>query len=213
MDDFDLNVFINCPFDDDYSDLLQAILFCVVVAGLRPRLATERGDSGETRLDKIRGLIEQSRWSNHDLSRCQARQAGEMLRLNMPFELGIDWGCRRYFGQGRDGKRFLILEEQRYRFQAALSDISGCDIEAHGADYRTAMVKVRNWLRLETQASLPAPAKLLAEYEDFVGWHYLHKLSQGFSELDIRHYPTFELLESMGDWMKRGRPKKPKANQ
>ena len=121
MSGFDTNVFINCPFDREYAPILQAILFCVVFAGLNPRIATERGDSGENRLDKIRGLIEESRWSIHDLSRCQAREAGEFYRLNMPFELGIDWGCRHYFGKGREAKRFLILEEKPYRFQAALS--------------------------------------------------------------------------------------------
>ena len=53
---FETNVFINCPFDDDFAPLLQAILFCVITMGFEPRLATERSDSGETRLDKIREL-------------------------------------------------------------------------------------------------------------------------------------------------------------
>ncbi len=207
MDDFDRSVFINCPFDSDYAEILQAILFCVTVMGFRPRLATERSDSGETRLEKIRELIEGSRWSIHDLSRCQARAVGEMFRLNMPFELGIDWGCRRYFGQSRDAKRFLILEEQRYRFQAALSDISGCDIESHDGNHRKALVRVRNWLRQEAGARADGPERLLGQYEDFLGWHYGHKLALGYAEKDIRDYPTFELLESMGRWMVAGKPK------
>ena len=88
---FERSVFINCPFDKDFAPLLQAILFCVVVMGFEPRLASERNDSGETRLDKIRSIIEGSKYSIHDLSRCQAKRKGEMFRLNMPFELGIDW--------------------------------------------------------------------------------------------------------------------------
>ncbi len=206
MEDFDRSVFINCPFDDDYAQILQAILFCVVVMGLRPRLATERSDSGETRLDKIRDLIETSRWSIHDLSRCQARNAGDMFRLNMPFELGIDWGCRHYFGNGRDRKRFLILEEQRYRFQAALSDISGCDIETHGGNFRVAQAKVRNWLRQQTGVKADGPERMIGAYEDFQEWDYKRKLSEGYSERDIHAYPTFELLESMEDWIARGKP-------
>lgn len=207
MDAFDRSVFINCPFDSDYAEILQAILFCVTVMGFRPRLATERSDSGETRLEKIRELIEASRWSIHDLSRCQARTAGEMFRLNMPFELGIDWGCRRYYGHGRDAKRFLILEEQRYRFQAALSDISGCDIETHDGNYRKALVRVRNWLRQQTGARADGPERLLGQYEDFLGWHYERKLEQGYAEKDIRDYPTFELLEAMEHWMAAGKPR------
>lgn len=207
MSDFDRNVFINCPFDDEYAPTLRAILFCVVIMRLEPRIATERSDSGEARLDKIIGLIEQSRWSIHDLSRCEAREKGEMYRLNMPFELGIDWGCRQYFGSGREQKRFLILEERPHRFQAALSDISGCDIEVHAGNYQKALVKVRNWLRQQTQEQADGPQKMLGEYEDFQGWEYERKLEQGYSEHDIRSSPTFERLESMREWVVKGKPK------
>ena len=70
---FDKNVFINCPFDARYAPILQGILFCLIRFGLNPRIATERSDSGESRIDKILELVESSRYSIHDLSRCQAR--------------------------------------------------------------------------------------------------------------------------------------------
>lgn len=95
---FGSNVFVNCPFDDEYAPILQAILFCLVRFGLNPRIATERSDSGETRIEKILELVESSRFSIHDLSRCQAQATEEFYRLNMPFELGIDFGCRRFGG-------------------------------------------------------------------------------------------------------------------
>lgn len=213
MEGFDQSVFINCPFDEDFAPTLQAILFCVVKLGFEPRLATERSDSGETRLDKIKELIENSRWSIHDLSRCQARKKGEMFRLNMPFELGIDWGCRQYYGQGREAKRFLILEEKPYRFQAALSDISGCDIEAHGGDVQKAFIKVRNWLRHQTGVAADGPQKMLGEYEDFQAWEFERKLAQGYSEHDIRSYPTFERLEAMREWIALDQPKEAKGRE
>lgn len=203
---FETSVFINCPFDDEYAPILQAILFSVVRLGFEPRLATERSDAGETRLDKIRELIETSKYSIHDLSRCQAREKGEVFRLNMPFELGIDWGCRQYFGKGRDEKRFLILEEKRYRYQAALSDISGCDIESHGARFDIAMKKVRYWLRQQTGCAAPGPALLEQEYVDFSEWEFETKLAEGYSEDDIREYPTFERLEAMKRWITLGKP-------
>ena len=206
MTDFDRNVFINCPFDEEFAPILQAILFCVVLLGFEPRLATERNDSGESRLDKIKGLIESSKYSIHDLSRCQAKRKGEMFRLNMPFELGIDWGCRQYFGNGRQAKKFLILEEKPYRFQAALSDISGCDIETHGAQFDKAMIKVRNWLRQQTAVEAVGPQKMLGEYVSFQEWEYERKLAMGYSEDDIREYPTFERLESMKEWVRIGKP-------
>ena len=161
MDDppFEKSIFINCPFDEDYDAILQAILFCVVYAGFTPRLARERLDSGDLRLDKIRMLVEGSLYSIHDLSRCQAGKKGEHYRLNMPFELGLDYGCRQYFGQGRERKRILILEEKPYRYQAALSDLAGCDIEAHGAKLDVAVRKLRNWLTDVTGATLDGASK------------------------------------------------------
>ena len=204
--DFDHSVFINCPFDEDYAPLLQAICFTVIVLGFEPRLATERGDSGETRLDKIKQLIEESRYSIHDLSRCVSRRKGEMFRLNMPFELGIDFGCRQYFGNGRDKKRFLILEEQPYRFQAALSDIAGCDIEVHRGRFDKAMIRVRNWLRQETGCDAPGPSALFGHYVSFQEWEYETKLAEGYSDEDILEYPTFERLEAMRRWMAEGMP-------
>ncbi|WP_296763494.1 hypothetical protein [Sediminimonas sp.] len=203
---FDQNVFINCPFDKEYAPILQAVLFATVLLGFKPRLATERHDSGETRLDKIRELIEESKYSIHDLSRCQASQKGEFFRLNMPFELGMDWGCRSYFGDRREEKRFLILEEKPFRFQAAISDLSGCDIETHGGKYDRAIKKVRYWLRQQTGCAAPGPSRLLTDYATFSEWEYETKMKQGYSEEDIKEYPTFERLEAMQEWVDAGRP-------
>jgi len=203
---FERNVFINCPFDEEYAPILQAIIFVVVVLGFNPRLASERNDSGESRLEKIREIIEDCRLSIHDLSRCQARRKGEYFRLNMPFELGMDWGCRNYYGDGRDQKRFLILEEKPYRFQAAISDLSGCDIEVHGGRYDRAMKRVRDWLRQQTGCKAPGPEGLRREYATFSEWEYEQKLAQGYSEQGIREYPTFERIETMRAWVAAGRP-------
>jgi len=182
-------------------------MFCVVYLGLTPRLATERNDSGENRLEKIKGLIEGSKYSIHDLSRCQAKRKGEHFRLNMPFELGIDFGCRQYFGQGRDQKKFMILEEKRYRFQAALSDISGCDIRAYGSDeqkmFQNAVRHCRNWLVSEANTESVGAKRILAGYVNFQEWYWKKKTEEGASEEDIKEYPTSELLAEMFNWIER----------
>ena len=199
-DDFDRSVFVNCPLDEDYDRILRAILFCLVWFGLRPRIATERSDAGETRISKILDLIQSSRYSIHDLSRCQAREEGEYYRLNMPFELGLDFGCRRY-GAGRlREKAILVLEEQRYRYQAAISDLAGSDIEAHHGDHEIAVRKVRNWLAGMPGFEGVGGARVLANYEDFQRWHIERQRNRGFSEDDIRNYSTAELLRSMIEW-------------
>lgn len=74
---FRTNVFINCPFDDQYQPILRAVIFCTIDLGFTPRIALERLDSGETRVAKIVELIEASKYAIHDLSRLKANRAGE----------------------------------------------------------------------------------------------------------------------------------------
>ena len=87
-------------------------------------------------------------------------------------------------------KRGLVLEEEKYRYQVALSDFSGFDIQHHQGDYREAVRKVRNWFANETRESVVGAGRILSVYEDFQEWHYKRRLSRGFSERDIQDYPT-----------------------
>ena len=86
---YEKNVFINCPFDEEYLSLLRPILFTIIYLGFIPRVPLESFDSGEPRFNKICELIKQSRYGIHDLSRIKARKKGEYFRFNMPFELGL----------------------------------------------------------------------------------------------------------------------------
>jgi len=48
--------------------------------------------------------------------------------MNMPFELGLFLGAKR-FGAGLQGKKAaIVLDRAPFRYRAALSDISGQDI-------------------------------------------------------------------------------------
>jgi hypothetical protein len=203
---FEKAVFINCPFDEDYEPILQAVLFCLIYLGFVPRIASESHNSAEVRLEKIADLIRDSKYSIHDLSRSQATDAGEYFRLNMPFEYGVDWACRRWFGEGRSDKRFLVLDEEKHRYQAAISDIAGSDIAYHRGDYQRAVRKVRNWLVAEARVDAPGASRVLARYADFQGWYYERQLAAGFSENDIEDYPTSELLGAMHAWNELGGP-------
>ena len=201
---FDKNVFVNCPFDTRYAPILQAILFCLIRFGLNPRIASERSDSSEVRIERILELLKSSRYSIHDLSRCQSRKAEEHYRLNMPFELGIDFGCKRFGPKPLSDKVFLVLEEMPYRYQAAISDLAGFDIKAHGGDYAIAVRKLRNWLTEQEGFSRVPAAQILSEYENFQEWHYECQLLEGYSEEDIQDYPTAELMRSMQQWIESG---------
>ena len=93
-ENFDKNIFINCPFDVDYTPLLKCLLFTTIYCKFNPRIALEKFDSGEVRLEKIIQLIQDSKYSIHDLSRAKSSKKNEYYRLNMPFEIGLDFGCK-----------------------------------------------------------------------------------------------------------------------
>jgi hypothetical protein len=198
---FETNVFINCPFDADYIDILRPILFCVLSLGFEPRLAIERADSAENRIDKIVELIVESRFGIHDLSRLKAKQKGEYFRLNMPFELGIDYGCRKFKGSPWDSKKILVLEAERYRFQAAISDLSGSDISVHKNEPVVASDEVRNWLAQDLDNATPGPAAIWARFNEFMADNYDSLTARGYSTRDITNQPIRELISCMKEWL------------
>jgi hypothetical protein len=206
MTDFDKNVFINCPFDKEYYELLRPLLFTLIFHGFNPRIALESSDSGMLRIDKIRLLIQSSRYSVHDLSRLQATRKNEIARLNMPFELGIDFGCRSFAEPGSPylRKRFLILEKERFRYMKALSDINGFDIKYHSNQPQEMIVAVRNWF-VETVGlkNLLSPNVIWYKFTDFYGDLYDNMISEGFTKDQINFMPMPELIEHIKLWCRK----------
>ena len=49
----DDHVFVNCPVDDDYADMFDALVFTISECNFQPRCAREVDQAGENRLDKI----------------------------------------------------------------------------------------------------------------------------------------------------------------
>jgi hypothetical protein len=203
---FERSVFVNCPFDEEFSPILQAVAFCVTDLGFYPRLAPENADNAANRLDRIVDLIRCSKYGIHDLSRCKSVVADEYARMNMPFELGMDFGCKS-FGEGQlSQKAILILEHSRYDYQKGLSDISGWDIHAHGGDHIEAVRHVRTWLVRQAGAEPSGPARILGNYAAFQEWYWEKELELGASEEDIKAYPTVQMVEAMREWVDAGRP-------
>jgi hypothetical protein len=203
---FERSVFINCPFDPDFAPLLQAIAFCVTDLGFYPRLAPENADNAANRLDRILELVRGSKYGIHDLSRCKSTAPDEYARLNMPFELGIDHGCRKFGGGQLASKAILILEEARYDYQKSLSDIAGWDIHSHGGDYIEAVRSVRTWLVRQAGAAAAGASRILGNYAAFQEWYWERELGLGASEDDIKSYPTVQMVEAMREWVDAGRP-------
>ena len=143
---YETNVFVNCPFDDAYQALFDAIVFAVHDCGFVARCALEEEDSGTVRVSKLYDIIADCRLGIHDISRTELSGESKLPRFNMPLELGVFLGARRYGRPEQRDKRCLILDRERFRYQRYLSDLGGQDIRAHGDDPARAICGVRDWL-------------------------------------------------------------------
>jgi hypothetical protein len=167
---YDTNVFINCPFDSEYQPVFLAIVFAVIDCGFTARCALETEDTGATRIEKIYSLIGQCRLGVHDISRVERDALNDLPRFNMPFELGLFLGARRFGTRSQSRKLCLVLEAEKYRYQKFLSDIAGQDIRQHGNEPARAVGAVRDWLatsRPKAAKPLPGGAAIMKHYAEF----------------------------------------------
>ena len=137
------SIFINCPFDKDYRTHLQAIVFTVYRCGFYPQSALSEDNALDNRLNKIERLIENCKYGIHDISRIELNPEG-LPRFNMPFELGIFFGAKRFGNKIQRIKNAIVLEKERYSYQKYISDISGVDIKAHNNNNAIIIRHIRN---------------------------------------------------------------------
>ncbi|MBI3882543.1 MAG: hypothetical protein HY301_21085 [Verrucomicrobia bacterium] len=161
-------VFLNVPFDADYRPLFEALVFCVIDCGYEPRCALEASDGSHVRVEKITRIIAGCDFGVHDISRTEPDKKSGLPRFNMPFELGLFLGAKR-FGSGRQKRKStLVLDRERYRFQRYLSDIAGQDIKAHGGKPAKLIQAVRDWLRdAEPHRQMPSSTVIAGRYQKF----------------------------------------------
>ena len=161
-----LSVFVNVPFDDTYAPLFEALIFAITACGYRARCALEEDDSGDIRIEKLDRLIRQSARSIHDLSRIELGH-NDLPRFNMPFELGLAIGAKR-FGLRRSSDAIKIMVAEPYKLPACLSDLGGNDPSVHHRDPDRVIKIVRDFLhRTPAGGLLPGPSKLSAAFADF----------------------------------------------
>lgn len=195
---YERNVFINCPFDDEYTPIFEAIVFTIQACGFRPICARSRLNSSDVRLYKILDLIASCRFSIHDLSRTELDRVNTLPRFNMPLEPGIDIGCRAY-GAGQSEKSFLIFDRDRFRFQTYVSDIAGQDVADHENEPAKAIGRVRDWLRTEAgRTDIPGAKAMQLRYVDFRT--DLPAICERF-ELDISALTFADFLFALASWL------------
>lgn len=166
-DEYQLSVFINCPFDRQYTQLFRSIVFAVIHCGFRARCALEIDDGGQVRIEKIFNIVEACRYGIHDLSRTELDGANRLPRFNMPLELGLFLGAKRFGINNQRKKSCLILDREPHRYQKFISDIAGQDIRAHRKDERRAISSVRDWLSSSSRRTIPGGAHIAARYGQF----------------------------------------------
>ena len=199
MDDFGKNVFINCPFDNDYRQMLLAIIFTTKYLSFTPRLALERADSAESRIAKIVKLIDESKFGIHDLSRMVSKEIDEHYRMNMPFELGIDYGAKALKGGQWQEKQILILEKEQYRYQKALSDLSGSDIKSHNDNQARIIPVVRDWFVATAGIRTKSGNSIWSKFNEFNAYLYDQAIEKDGHE-SIDSLEVVEVIYHMDDW-------------
>ncbi len=197
------DVFINCPFDDDYAPIFRALIFTIYACGFRPRSALELDDNGQTRIDKLFILIGDCRYGIHDLSRTELDRVNGLPRFNMPLELGIFLGARRYGPREQKAKRTLILDVEQYRYQRFISDLAGMDIHAHRGEPRQALRETRNWLANVSRRSLPSADRIARLYANFLA--DLPALATAL-EFDAGEIPYVDFERIVASWLVQAAP-------
>ncbi len=162
------NIFINCPFDEEYKSLFYAIVFTIYHCGFYPKCALEEDDSTEIRLKKILLLIEDCKYGIHDISRTELDIKTKLPRFNMPFELGLFFACKE-FGKGvHKSKKALVLDSKPFRYQKFISDLSGVDPKAHNCVQKNVIQICRDWINVNSnRKTIPGTVVIKKNYRSF----------------------------------------------
>jgi hypothetical protein len=164
-----LQVFVNCPFDEQYEPLRDALIFALLCCGANPRLALEESDGAASRAGTIFRLMKKCRLAVHDLSRVGLDSQTGYPRFNMPFELGVFLGLKYSGASAHQNKRCLILDEKNYRYRDYLSDFAGRDIAVHGDDENKLIRAVQDWIsaQIGNRRQAPGPEIIIRWFSQF----------------------------------------------
>ena len=197
------HVFINCPFDSSYRPIFNAIVFTVYDLGFIARCALEEDDAADFRLSKIERIIEECKFGIHDLSAVALDARTNLPRFNMPMELGLFLGCKRFGPKAQVSKRCLILDADLFRYRTFISDISGQDIRSHSGELEKAIREVRDWLRTASRRrALPGGGEIIEHYRRFQ-----RDLPRICSELNLEpdRLTFLDLSQAIAQWLRTSR--------
>ena len=88
----------------------------------------------------------------------------------------------------------LILEEERYSTQKALSDLSFADCKCHKGEAEELVYEIRNWFSEIGQKNVPSASSIWDSFNEFYADLYIEKSGQGFKQKDINRLPIAEFM-------------------
>lgn len=162
-------VFINCPFDEEFQPIFDALVFSTVCCGFMPRSALETGSVATTRMERIVEAIFSSKYSIHDLSRCRGEGSEQLARFNMPLELGIAM-ARRFTDTDENLRHdWLLLVPEGHQYRKFISDLAGFDPPQHDGSIKSAITKAMVWLATRPDAvRTPTAREVLGALPEFL---------------------------------------------
>jgi hypothetical protein len=132
---------------------------------------------------------------------------GDLPRFNMPFELGLDLGCKEYGSGALRTKQCLILDRDQYRYQKVISDLSGNDVRTHNDEPEILVINVRNWIHVATGVEVPAGRRIWQRFNIFLGDLALVLEEKGYRKDDLDNLEVKEFIDLAHQWISRRRVK------
>jgi len=145
-------VFLNYPFDKQFSPLSDAMSFAVVAGGLLPVSAYDLTSPDRPRLEMLVEAIRCCNYSAHDFSRSEGVGSHNFARMNMPIEMGM--ALFHALRTQRREHRCLFLVPTELDYKVFASNLAGLDPRVHQNDDRLILTEMYEWLRGVVPSSL-----------------------------------------------------------
>jgi hypothetical protein len=134
-------VFLNIPYDEEFRSLYLAYIVGLSQLGFDPFL-TSGIAGGDRRLDRILALIQNCRYSIHDLSRVELSASPPATpRFNMPLELGLTIAWAKLNPRRHT---WFLWESTPRRLHKSMSDLDGTDPYIHSGTVEGILSELRN---------------------------------------------------------------------
>ena len=121
----------------------------------------------------------------------------------MPFEFGIDYGCRCTAKGQLKRKKFLVLGEKPHDYKKALSDLAGIDASSHMNNPEKVVLALRNWFveSIPCNKTADSATAIWSRFIDFKEEFNARRKSEGFSKADLKTMPVSEYISFIRNWI------------